>query len=152
MVNSIKRLNKYQIIGVMIEILSFIGCCLKFNSAFVSWFWIGTILKVVGTMYFMDKWSKEGETWYKDMDKKRDKNITIKSSKVIFFIQMLEVIIVSFVFIAEFVIKDFSKQFSTIMGIFILTIITLIILLAIVERTSREMELIISAHENKKRK
>ncbi len=27
MVNSIKRLSKSQIIGVIIEIISFIGCC-----------------------------------------------------------------------------------------------------------------------------
>lgn len=43
MVNSLKRLNKPQIIGVIIEIVSFIGCCFNID-AFKNWFWLVQVL------------------------------------------------------------------------------------------------------------
>ena len=42
--------------------------------------------------------------------------------------------IFSLVFIAEFLIRDFSMQFETIMGLFIMSMVCLIIVLIIVER------------------
>ena len=88
MVNSLKRLNKPQIIGVIIEIISFIGCCFNID-AFKNWFWIGAGLNMIGTIYFIDAWGKEGKTWFKKLDKKRDKNLTRKSSELIFFLAKL---------------------------------------------------------------
>ena len=57
--------------------------------------------------------------------------------------------IFSLVFIAEFWIRDFSMQFETIMGLFIMSMVCLIIVLIIVERTHREVEMLI-AHREKK--
>lgn len=151
MVNSLKRLNKKQIIGLIIEVVSFIGCC--FNvEAFTYWFWIGEGIKMLGTIYFIDLYSKEGKTWFKSLDKKRDKNLTRKSSELIFFLEIAEAMIVCLVFIAEFVIKDFSQQFSTIMGVFIYSIISLVVILIIVEKTYKHVDLLIDNIENKKRK
>ncbi len=105
-----------------------------------------------GSMYFIDLYSKEGKTWFKKLDKKREKNLTRKPSELIFFLEIAETIIVSSVFVAEFVIKDFSQQFSTIMGIFIYSIISLIVILIVVEKTYRHVDLLIDNVENKKRK
>ncbi len=151
MVNSLKRLNNKQIIGLIIEVISFIGCCFNID-AFINWFWIGEGLKMFGSIYFIDLYSKEGKTWFKKLDKKRDKNLTRKPSELIFFLEIAETIIVSLVFVAEFVIKDFSQQFSTIMGIFIYSIISLIVILIVVERTYRHVDLLINNVENKKKK
>ena len=60
--------------------------------------------------------------------------------------------IVCLVFIAEFVIKDFSQQFSTIMGVFIYSIISLVVILIIVEKTYKHVDLLIDNIEKKKRK
>lgn len=59
--------------------------------------------------------------------------------------------VISSVFIAEFVIKEFSKQFSTIMGIFIMTMVFLVIILMIVERTFKEVD-IVATHKEKTNK
>lgn len=151
MVNSLKRLNKKQIIGLIIELISFIGCCLNVE-AFIYWFWIGEGIKMFGTIYFIDLYSKEGKTWFKNLDKKRDKNLTRKSSELIFFLEVAETMIVCLVFIAEFVIKDFSHQFSTIMGVFIYSIISMLAILIIVERTFKHVDLLIDNIENKNKK
>lgn len=149
MVNSIKRLSKSQIIGIIIEIISFIGCCFNIEP-FTYWFYIGVGLNIIGTVYFIDKWGKEGKTWFRDLDNKRDKNLTRKSSEIIFFISIAEVMVFSIVFIVEFWLKDFSKQFSTIMGLFIFSMVCLAVILFIVERTYKEVELLIINRENKK--
>lgn len=148
MVNSIKRLGLKRSIGIIIEIISFIGCCFNIEP-FKYWFYIGSGINILGLVFFIDQWGKEGKTWYKDLDKKRDKNLTRKSSELIFFISIAQVMIFSLVFIAEFWIRDFSMQFETIMGLFIMSMVCLIIVLIIVERTHREVEMLI-AHREKK--
>ena len=150
MVNSLKRLNKLQIIGVIIEIISFIGCCFNID-AFKNWFWIGAGLNMMGTIYFIDAWGREGKTWFKKLDKKRDKNLTRKSSELIFFLAIAQTMIICLVFIAEFWWEDFSKQFSTIMGIFIMTMVFLVIILMIVERTFKEVDIIATRKDNIKK-
>lgn len=69
---------------------------------------------------------------------------------MIFFIAIAETMVISMVFIAEFWIKDFSKQFSTIMGVYIMSIVALAIILIIVDKTSKQVDMI--ATHNDKRK
>lgn len=151
MVNSIKRVNKMQIIGLIIEVISFIGCCLNI-AAFTYWFWIGEGIKMIGTIFFIDLYGREGKTWFKNLDKKRDKNLTRKSSELIFLLEIAETLIVCLIFIAEFFIKDFSQEFSTIMGVFIYSIVSLLVVLIVVEKTYKHVDLLIDNIENKKRK
>ncbi len=146
MVNSLKRLRKFQIIGIIIQIISFIGCCFKID-AFTHWFWIGTSLLIIDGIHFIDVWGKEGKTRYRKLDKKRDKNLTRKTSEFIFFLAIAEAMIVSLVFIAEFWSKDFYKRFYTITGIFIMTTICLIITLVAVEKTFRQVDLIATQND-----
>lgn len=146
MVNSIKRLNKFQIVGFIIQVISFIGCCFKID-AFTNWFWIGTSLIIIGGIYFIDFWGKEGKTRYKKLDKKRDKNLTRKTSEFIFFLAVVQAMLVSSAFIVEFLIKDFSKRFSTITGIFIITTLCLIVTLIVVEKTFRQVDLIATQND-----
>ena len=146
MVNSIKRLNKFQIIGFIIQIISFIGCCFKIE-AFTNWFWIGSSLVIMGGIYFVDFWGKEGKTRYKKLDKKRDKNLTRKTSEFIFFLSIAQVLLVSLSFIIEFWLKDYSKRFSTITGTFIITTLCLIITLIVVEKTFKQVDLIATQND-----
>lgn len=147
MVNSLKRLKKFQIIGVILQIISFIGCYLNID-AFTYWFWIGTGLNLMGTIYFIDIWSKEGKTRFRKLDNKRDKNLTRKSSELIFFLTIVESMFISIVFIAEFWIKDFSKQFSTILSVFIMSLVVLIVILIVVEKTFKQVDMI-ATHNDK---
>ena len=147
MVNSLKRLKKFQIIGVILQIRSFIGCYLNID-VFTYWFWIGTGLNLMGTIYFIDIWSKEGKTRFRKLDKKRDKNLTRKSSELIFFLAIVESMFISIVFIAEFWIKDFSKQFFTILSVFIMSLAVLIVILIVVEKTFKQVD-IIATHNDK---
>lgn len=147
MVNSLKRLKKTQIVVTIIEVISFIGCCFNID-AFKYWFWIGTGLNMMGTVYFIDAWSREGKTRFRKLDRKRDKNLTRKSSELIFFLAIAQAMIISLVFVAEFWIKDFSQQFSTIMGIFIMTMVFSIVILIVVEKTFKQVD-IIATHNDK---
>lgn len=102
----------------------------------------------MGTIYFIDIWSKEGKTRFRKLDNKRDKNLTRKSSELIFFLTIVESMFISIVFIAEFWIKDFSKQFSTILSVFIMSLVVLIVILIVVEKTFKQVD-IIATHNDK---
>lgn len=102
---------------------------------------------MMGTIYFIDAWGREGKTLFK----KLDKNLSRKSSELIFFLAIAQTILICLVFIAEFWWKDFSKQFSTIMGIFIMTMAFLVIILMIVERTFKEVDVIATSKDKIKK-
>ncbi len=146
MVNSIKRLNKFQIIGLLIQIISFIGCSFKIDG-FTNWFWIGTSLLMMGEIFFTDFWGKEGKTRYRKLDKKRDKNLTRKTTEFIFSLVVIQAMIICLAFIIEFWVVDFSKRFTTIIGTLILTTLCLIIILMVVEKTFRQVDLIATQND-----
>ncbi len=69
MVNSIKEIRIKRSIGIVIEIISFIGCCFNMGSHSNIGFILALVL-LFWTFLFIDQWGKEGKTWYKDLDKK----------------------------------------------------------------------------------
>ena len=50
MVNSIKRLGLKRSIGIIIEIISFIGCCFNIEP-FKYWFYIGFGINILGLSF-----------------------------------------------------------------------------------------------------
>ena len=145
MVNKIKRLNKIQIVSIIGLIISLV--LILFNvKGIYNWFWIFTGIGILGIVKFIDKWCIEGRTWFRMFDKKYDKNLTRKSSELLFFILVAYVLVICMFFIIEFWKPAITKDLSVIIGVFIATIVYHIILLLVVDKTSKQ---VIDIAENK---
>ena len=142
MVNSLKRLNKIQIVSLILLIVSFISVCFGINNS-ANFFWVSLGLNMFGYLTFITKWSKEGKTGNRKIDKSYDKNLTRKSSEFIFFMVVAYYLVICICIIADISIKDFMYQLGTILGLFGMSFIWNFLSLAIVDRTSKEVELIL---------
>lgn len=142
MVNSLKRLNWIQVISIILLIVSFIlFCCGIHNSE--NFFWVSLGLNMLGYLMFITKWSREGKTGNRKIDKNYDKNLTRKSSEFIFFMVVAYYLIICLCVIAGIWIKDFMYQFGSILGMFIVALICNFLSLEIVDRTSKEVEILL---------
>ena len=142
MVNSLKRLNKIQVVSLILLVASFILVCCGINNS-TNFFWVSLGLNMLGYLMFITKWSKEGKTGNRKIDKSYDKNLTRKSSEFIFFMVVAYYLVICICVIADIWIKDFMYQFGTILGLFSMAFIWNFLSLAIVDRTSKEVELIL---------
>ena len=142
MVNSLKRLNKIQVVSLILLVVSFILVCCGINNS-TNFFWVSLGLNMLGYLIYITKWSKEGKTGNRKIDKSYDKNLTRKSSEFIFFMVVAYYLVICICVIADVWIKDFMYQFGTILGLFSMSFIWNFLSLAIVDRTSREVELIL---------
>lgn len=142
MVNSLKRLNKIQVVSLVLLVVSFILVCFGINNS-TNFFWVSLGLNMLGYLMFITKWSKEGKTGNRKIDKSYDKNLTRKSSEFIFFMVVAYYLVICICVIADIWIKDFIYQFGTILGLFGMSFIWNFLSLAIVDRTSKEVELIL---------
>ncbi len=142
MVNSLKRLNKIQVVSLILLVASFILVCCGINNS-TNFFWVSLGLNMLGYLMFITKWSKEGKTGNRKIDKSYDKNLTRKSSEFIFFMVVAYYLVICICVIADIWIKDFMYQFGTILGLFSMAFIWNFLSLAIVYRTSKEVELIL---------
>ena len=142
MVNSLKRLNKIQVVSLILLVVSFILVCFGINNS-TNFFWVSLGLNMLGYLMFITKWSKEGKTGNRKIDKTYDKNLTRKSSEFIFFMVVAYYLVICICVIADIWIKDFMYQFGTILGLFGMSFIWSFLSLAIVDRTSKEVELIL---------
>lgn len=142
MVNSLKRLNKIQVVSLILLVVSFILVCFGINNS-TNFFWVSLGLNMLGYLMFITKWSKEGKTGNRKIDKSYDKNLTRKSSEFIFFMVVAYYLVICICVIADIWIKDFMYQFGTILGLFGMSFIWSFLSLAIVDRTSKEVELIL---------
>lgn len=142
MVNSLKRLNKIQVVSLILLVASFILVCCGINNS-TNFFWVSLGLNMLGYLMFITKWSKEGKTGNRKIDKSYDKNLTRKSSEFIFFMVVAYYLVICICVIADIWIKDFMYQFGTILGLFSMSFIWNLLSLAIVDRTSKEVELIL---------
>lgn len=143
MVKMFKRLNVIQIISFILLIIAFILLIFNVNNS-DNLFWVCFSLNMLGYALFIIKWTKEGKTWYKNLDKNYGKNLTRKPSEILFFLLVIYYIIICAVFIIEIWIKDFSKQFSTMIILFILAIIFNYISIIIVNKTYKEVKTLIN--------
>lgn len=142
MVNSLKRLNKIQIVSLILLIISFILVCFNVNNN-TNFFWVSLGLNMLGYLMFITKWSREGKTGNRKIDKSYDKNLTRKSSEFIFFMVVAYYLVICICVVADIWIKDFMYQFGTILGLFSVAFIWNFLSLAIVDRTMKEVELIL---------
>ena len=142
MVNSLKRLNKIQIVSLILLIISFILVCFNVNNN-TNFFWVSLGLNMLGYLMFITKWPKEGKTGNRKIDKSYDKNLTRKSSEFIFFMVVAYYLVICICVVADILIKDFMYQFGTILGLFSVAFIWNFLSLAIVDRTMKEVELIL---------
>ena len=152
MVNSLKRLNWMQIVGLLIQIVGYIICCFNESDYFINFFWCGVGLTALGTYYFTDKWTREGKTWYNKMDKKRDNNFTRKPSDFIFWVTIALIFVLILTYISELWFKGITKDNSTLCAVLVVSLVYTAVIIAVVERTNDEVEMILDTVESKKRK
>ena len=148
MVNSLKRLNKIQVVSLILLVASFILVCCGINNS-TNFFWVSLGLNMLGYLIYITKWSKEGKTGNRKVDKSYDKNLTRKSSEFIFFMVVAYYLVICFCVIADIWIKDFMYQFGTILGLFSMVFIWNFLSLEIVDRTMKEVELILKGGKKK---
>jgi hypothetical protein len=139
MVKMFKRINKLQIVSMLGMIIVLILVVFNVNNIY-NLFWIFVGLNIGGNLMFIDKWSKEGLTRFKKMDKNYNKNYTRKTSDSIFFILMAYVLVICIIFMIEFWIKSITQDLSFIIGVTIFSIFVNILDLYLVERTSKEVK------------
>lgn len=142
MVNSLKRLNWIQVISIILLIVSFIlFCCGIHNSEY--FFWVSLNLNMLEYLMFITKWSREGKNGNSKIDKNYNKNLTRKSSEFIFFMVVAYYLIICLRVITGIWIKDFMYQFCSILGMFSVAIICNFLSLGIINRTSKEVEILL---------
>lgn len=61
MVNILKRLNKIQVVSLILLVVLFILVCFNINNS-TNFFWVLLGLNMLGYLMFVTKWSKEGKT------------------------------------------------------------------------------------------
>lgn len=61
------KLKKLLNIGIIIEIIAFVGLCFNINR-FSYFFWIGAGFTILGSVFYIDYFSNEGKTWFKGLD------------------------------------------------------------------------------------
>lgn len=142
MVNSLKRLNKIQVVSLILLIISLILVCFNVNNS-TNFFWLSLGLNMLGYLMFISKWSREGKTGNRKIDRSYEENLTRKSSEFIFFMVVAYYIVICICVIADMWIKDFMNEFGTILGLFSMAFIWNFLSLAVVDRTMKEVELIL---------
>lgn len=142
------KLTRLLMIGLIIEIVSFAGACFDINTL-KYWFWIGAGMTILGSVFYIDYYGSEGKTWFKKLDNKRNKNITRKSSEIIFTTAIISTLIFCLPFIVEFFIKDFSTNIIVMSVVLVVSIIETIIIRYIVKKTKEQMEEVIAYIEKK---
>lgn len=96
-----------------------------------------------GYLMFITKWSKEGKTGNRKIDKSYDKKLTRKSSEFIFFMVVAYYLVICICVSDDIWIKDFIYHFGTILGLFSMACVWNFLSLAIVDRTMKEVELVL---------
>ena len=72
MVNSLKRLNKIQVVSLILLIISLILVCFNVNNS-TNFFWVSLGLNMLGYLMFISKWSREGKTGNRKIDRSYEK-------------------------------------------------------------------------------
>lgn len=144
MVNSLKRLNFIQVISMILLIVSFILVCFGvYNSE--NLFWVCLSLNMLGYAKFVIKWSREGRTRNRRLDKNYNKNLTRKSSEFIFILLVAYYLLICLCIISDIWIKNFTNEFGTILGLLIISFICNFLSLEIVDRTSKEVNMLLNS-------
>ena len=147
MVRAIKRLNLLQIITLIALIIVYVLC--NFNiKGMTDLFWIVLAFNMLGFLLFTTKWSKEGKTLYRRMDKNYNKNLTRKPSDIIFLTCVAFYILICFTIVSGAFIKGYEKDISTIFALLGSAWVFNLFTAYIVERTSKEVKSILKSNNH----
>lgn len=135
----IKRFNILQVISLIGVLITFILIVLDVNNI-IHLFWVFIGLHIGGTVMFTDKWSKEGLTTYRKLDKNWNKNLTRKTSETIFFSLIVYTLIVCAIILITTITPQVAENNVWYITLVILTIILDVILLYSVDKTAREVK------------
>ena len=142
LIRAIKRLNLLQIITLVCLIIVYVLC--NFNiKGMDDLFWIVLALNMLGFLLFTTKWSKEGKTLYRKMNKNYNKNLTRQPSDIIFFTCVAFYILICTTIVSGAFIKGYEKDISTLLSLLVSAWVFNLFTAVIVERTFREVKSIL---------
>lgn len=142
-----KFLNIHQILSSILSIILVILIPIFPQVNFNQIFWTVLFWNMWSNYKFLDKWAKDGITWFRRNDKDYNKNITRHHSDFIFFL----VGIVSFLILSSLSMSIFNISFAyNYIWIIIIETLTIIQVLLLAYSTSRVNKQIVEIIKNKK--
>lgn len=134
-----KRVNVLQVISLFGIIITFIFIFLNITKIATNIFWVFVGIHICGIVMFVHKWSKEGITPYRRLDRNNEKNITRKTSDSLFLLLVSYIFVVCFIFI----LKMFSSlDYGDYLAIVNLTIVCDLTMLYWVDKTINQVAII----------
>ncbi len=147
MLKNLKYFNKIQIISNIALFIVLIITLIVQKERIFHLYWMIFAITFLGNILCINKWSKEGKTWYKNADKNWSKNLTRKPSDTLLFVVVIFTLIVCSIFIIGFFINNIIINNIVIIFYFILTIIFEYVVYLIINRTFKEVEGLISTNK-----
>lgn len=147
MLKNLKYFNKIQIISNIALFIVLIITLIVQNQRIFHLYWAIFGIAFLGNILCINKWSKEGKTWYKNADKNWLKNLTRKPSDTLLLVVVIFTLIVCSIFIIGFFINNIIINNIVIIFYFILTIIFEYVIYLIINRTFKEVEGLISTNK-----
>lgn len=134
----IKRLNLVQIIGFIIMIIAFILNMFSIKGM-IDLFFIGLSLNALGFTLSTIKWTKEGKTGFRKMDKSYNKNLTRRSSDTMLFLNVGYYVGICLLVLTEVIDKTYFKLLFSLMPILIVSLMTNVVLYLIIDATYNQV-------------
>ncbi len=103
-------LNKLQLISLILSLVTFVFIILFPNLKLENLCWIFISLNLLGSMFFLNKWHKDGITWNRKADKNYSKNITRKSSDTCLFLIVVNTFIICIIYSLDLFVNNFSES------------------------------------------
>lgn len=134
----IKRLNFLQVLGIIIMLIAFILDL--FNVKLMeSLFFAGIAINGLGFTKLTIKWSKEGKTGFKKMDKNYNKNLTRKSSDTLLIINIVYYLVLCFDILLDVMEDNFFKSPFSLMPILVFSLVSNFVLLLFIDGTYKQV-------------
>lgn len=147
----IKRINFLQVLGIIIMLVSFILGL--FNIKGMEYlFFVGLAVNGLGFTLLTIKWSKEGKTGFKKMDKNYDKNLTRKSSDTMLFMNLSYYFVLWLSIIVDLIEDNYSKGIFSVIPLLALSLVVNYALLYLIDNTYNQVIEIIQTPNKKIKK
>lgn len=131
-----KRLSKLQIVSLILLTIAFFLRIFKVhddNSLYI----FALVLSMFAFLKYMVRWSNEGKTWFKRIDKSYTKNFTRKPSDTLFFMVVAYFLEVAIVFLTDIFVDNYLSE--SLFSLYLLTIVCNYMGLVIVDKTSDDV-------------
>ncbi len=147
MLKNLKYFNEIQIISNIALFIALIITLTVQKERIFHLYWMIFGITFLGNILCINKWSKEGKTWYKNADNNWSKNLTRKPSDTLLFVVVIYTLIVCSIFIIEFFVNNIIMNNLVIIIYFVLTIIFEYFIYLIINHTFKEVEDLISTNK-----